>query len=167
MKPGGVLSQRSDYTATISTTKGDFVIDLETPRAFNTANSFAFLADQGFFDGLVFTGGRGTNTVENGDPIGDGTGNPGYALDYEPTSLKNTTIGTIAMIPNPATSILKRQFGSRFYINLRPNVQFDTGGIAADIRPPFGTVVKGLDVVQALVAGDKITKVVIQEKTAP
>ena len=69
------------------------------------------------------------------------------------------------MIPSSASSFVRlRQFGSQFFINLKDNVQYDTGGVAADIRPPFATVIRGMEVVDALATGDTIPKIVIFEK---
>ena len=162
-KADSVLKPGADYTAVITTSKGDFTIDFVTDKSPNTTNSFIFLAERGFYDGLPFTVSRGV-TASDGDPAGDGSGGPGYTTAYESSGLTNKR-GTLAMIPAPSSSFLRvRQFGSQFYINLKDNVLYDTGGIAADIRPPFATVTKGMEIVDALATGDRIVKIAVIEK---
>src|SRR5688500_18192613 len=80
--------QRGDeLTAVVETSCGDFEIALDTERAPKTVNSFAFLAGQGFYDGLAFHRIASTpqfGVIQGGDPAGNGTGGPGYSVDEKP-----------------------------------------------------------------------------------
>ncbi|MYK25711.1 MAG: peptidylprolyl isomerase, partial [Dehalococcoidia bacterium] len=79
------------YTATISTSRGDIVIELFVDAAPNTVNSFVFLAENRFFDGLVFHRVVENFVVQGGDPLGTGRGGPGYITGDEPNEIRNET----------------------------------------------------------------------------
>ena len=53
-KPEPTLARGQDATATVATSCGEFTIDLDTQQSPKTTNSFAFLADKGFYDGTIF-----------------------------------------------------------------------------------------------------------------
>ena len=133
----------ADGTATsltLTTNCGDIVIALD-PAAPATVASEVFLTQQGFYDNTqchrLTTG--GIFVLQCGDPAGDGTGGPGYAVPDEnlPTDgAANYPAGTVAMAnAGPGTS------GSQFFI------------VYADTTLPgdytiWGTVTSGLDMVQ-------------------
>jgi cyclophilin family peptidyl-prolyl cis-trans isomerase len=71
------------YTATIETSCGDIVVQLDVTAAAKGANNFAFLAKQGFFDGLTWHRAVTNFVIQGGDPGGDGTGGPGYKTVVE------------------------------------------------------------------------------------
>ena len=77
------------YKATVKTNKGDFEIKLFADQAPNTANSFVFLAQKGYFDGLTLHRVQANFVIQGGDPKGDGTGGPGYTTADEPNQLSN------------------------------------------------------------------------------
>jgi peptidyl-prolyl cis-trans isomerase B (cyclophilin B) len=126
------------YTATIKTAKGDIVLSLYAKDAPQTVNSFVFLAQQGFFNGLSFDRVVKDFVIQGGDPKGDGTGNPGYSIPDEINAHKNDA-GAVAMAnAGPGTD------GSQFYIDLSPQPNLD-GKYTV-----FGHVVSGMDVVQSI-----------------
>src|SRR4029079_12349959 len=107
-------------------------------------NSFVFLAKKGFFDGLTFHRIVDTPTpfvIQGGDPLGNGTGDPGYGFDTE-TSPKVTfdRAGLLAYANSgPGTN------GSQFFITLDQLPQLDpSSGASYTI---FGKVIGGMDVV--------------------
>ncbi len=150
------------YTATISTAKGDIVIELFADIAPNTVNSFVFLAEKRFFDGIVFHRVVDNFVVQGGDPTGTGTGGPGYISGDEPNEVRNET-GTIAM----AKGAGQPYFGSQFFINLKDNPALDFDAGNRDSFYPFGRVIEGMDVVNALVQGDVIESVTITRAPNP
>jgi cyclophilin family peptidyl-prolyl cis-trans isomerase len=98
------------YLAEVQTSCGSFTIQLATSEAPETTNSFAFLVDDGFYDGLTFHRVGKDFVIQGGDPKGDGTGGPGYVLPDEPPADGYLT-GTVAMANSgPGTS------GSQFFV---------------------------------------------------
>ena len=73
-KPQQVLARGQDATALVETSCGEFTIDLDTQNSPKTANSFAFLAEQGFYDGTVFHRIAPGFVIQGGDPTGTGSG---------------------------------------------------------------------------------------------
>ena len=134
------------YTAHVSTTCGDFDIRLNQGEAPETVNSFVFLANRHFYDGLKFHRIAKDFVIQGGDPNGDGTGGPGYKLPTEPPSAGYRE-GSVAMANGgPGTT------GSQFFVVLT-----DKGGkdLAKLGGPPYlysslGQVTKGFDVVKKL-----------------
>ena len=129
-----------DYSATLHTSLGDISIDLLSDRAPIATNSFLFLADEGFYDGVIFHRIIPGFVIQGGDPTGRGTGGPGYQFEDELDGAGGYTRGTVAMAnAGPNTN------GSQFFI-----CHADTG------LPPnytiFGRVTEGMGVVDAIAA---------------
>jgi cyclophilin family peptidyl-prolyl cis-trans isomerase len=145
------------YVATISTARGDILVQLDASTAPLTVNNFVFLAEQGFYDGLTFHRVEPGFVIQGGDPTGSGGGGPGYTVPAE-IQLPHVE-GAIAMArlgdqmnPTRASS------GSQFYITLAPTHFLDEGYTA------FGQVIEGMEVVQSIAVGDVIEKITITEK---
>ena len=81
--PETQIDVENTYTATISTAKGDIVVQLDAAAAPLTVNNFVFLAQQGFYDGLTFHRVEPGFVIQGGDPTGTGTGGPGYTVPAE------------------------------------------------------------------------------------
>jgi len=150
-------SQHMGERAVISTVHGDIVIDLYAQQAPKTVENFKKLAREGFYNGLTFHRVVPGFVVQGGDPAGNGTGGPGYTLEAEiDPSLKHVT-GAVAMARlgdqvNPE----RRSSGSQFYICLGPQPHLD-GGYTI-----FGQVIAGMEHVQEIRMGDRMTKVTIR-----
>ena len=132
------------YRATISTPKGDILIDLFPEHAPKTVNNFVVLARDGFYDGLTFHRVIPNFMIQGGDPNGTGTGGPGYKFEDETVGnpLKHTT-GALSMAnAGPNTN------GSQFFITHAPQPHLDGR------HTVFGTVVEGQDVVDSVRQGD-------------
>jgi cyclophilin family peptidyl-prolyl cis-trans isomerase len=99
-------------TATIVTSCGDLVIDLDPAAAPETVNSFVFLARQGYFDGVAFHRIVEDFMAQVGDPTATGGGGPGYVIPDElPEAGFVYERGVVAMANRgPGTS------GSQFFI---------------------------------------------------
>jgi cyclophilin family peptidyl-prolyl cis-trans isomerase len=130
------------YRATIETSCGTIVVDLDASRAPQAVSSFVFLAREGFFDGLTFHRVAPGFVIQGGDPLGTGSGGPGYAFPDELTGRLRYTEGTLAMANSgPNTN------GSQWFIVSGPD------GANLDELPNytiFGGVAEGADVVAAI-----------------
>jgi len=145
------------YIATISTAKGDIVVQLDAGTAPLTVNNFVFLARQGFYDDLTFHRVEPGFVIQGGDPTGTGTGGPGYTVPAE-IELPHVD-GAIAMArQGDQVNPTRASSGSQFYITLAPTPFLD-GAYTA-----FGQVIEGKDVVQQIAIGDVIEKIMIAEE---
>jgi cyclophilin family peptidyl-prolyl cis-trans isomerase len=154
--PAMQIDPGKTYTATISTAKGDIVVALDAQAAPQTVNNFVFLARQGFYDGLTFHRVEPGFVIQGGDPLGLGSGGPGYTVPAE-IGLPHVE-GAIAMARKAdQVNPTRASSGSQFYITLAPQPGLD-GGYTV-----FGHVVEGMDVVRAIAVGDKIVKITITE----
>ena len=113
VKPG------EELTAVVQTSCGSFDIALDTKRAPKTTNSFAFLAEEGFFDDLTFHRVAPGFVIQGGDPLGTGTGGPGYSVDEKPPANLSYTKGTVAMAKSSAEP--PGRSGSQFYVVTAPD----------------------------------------------
>jgi peptidyl-prolyl cis-trans isomerase B (cyclophilin B) len=131
-----------ELTAVVQTSCGSFDIALDTERAPKTANSFAYLADEGFYDDLIFHRIAPGFVIQGGDPLGTGAGGPGYKVVEKPPANLAYTKGVVAMAKTsaepPGTS------GSQFFV---------VTGADAGLPPEYalvGKVSSGLDVVERI-----------------
>jgi peptidyl-prolyl cis-trans isomerase B (cyclophilin B) len=118
-KPEQVLKPGEKATAVVKTSCGSFEIALDTERAPKTANSFAFLAEEGFYDDLTFHRIAQGFVIQGGDPEGTGTGGPGYSVDEEPPTNLSYTKGVVAMAKSAAEP--PGRSGSQFYVVTAPD----------------------------------------------
>jgi cyclophilin family peptidyl-prolyl cis-trans isomerase len=81
--PPMTIDQTKSYTATIETENGDIVLELFPDVAPIAVNSFIFLAENGWYDGVTFHRVLPGFVAQGGDPTGTGFGGPGYAYDLE------------------------------------------------------------------------------------
>jgi cyclophilin family peptidyl-prolyl cis-trans isomerase len=99
--PVMIIDPAKKYQATISTTKGDVVIDLYPDQAPLAVNSFVYLANDGYYNNTPFMevakNKDGTPfTAQAGDPTRTGLGTPGYTVKKETTS-RPFVKGAVAM----------------------------------------------------------------------
>jgi peptidyl-prolyl cis-trans isomerase B (cyclophilin B) len=150
-----VIDPAKRYTAHFSTTKGDFEVELFADKAPKTVNNFVFLARDGFYDGISFHRVIEDFMIQGGDPTGTGRGGPGYKWPDEEGALRlqHSGPGTLSMAnAGPNTN------GSQFFITHVATPWLD-GKHAV-----FGRVTgDGQQVVNAIVQGDKINSVTINE----
>jgi peptidylprolyl isomerase len=142
--------------AVLETNKGIIEIELFADRMPITAGNFVKLISEGYYNGTLFHRVIPDFMIQGGDPITKtdevfryGTGGPGYAIQDEHVAgegLSNMR-GTIAMANSgPNTG------GSQFFINVADNVYLDFDKEPLQSKHPvFGRVVKGMDVVDAIV----------------
>lgn len=97
---------------TLDTSCGPIVIELDSDVAPEAVNSFAFLAESGYFDGTVSHRVIPGFMMQAGDPTATGRGGPGYAIPDEfPSDGTQYSRGIVAMAnAGPGTT------GSQFFI---------------------------------------------------
>ena len=141
--------------AHITTTEGAFTIRLFDQEAPNTVANFVGLAEgtkeftdpktgkkttRPFYDGLVFHRIIEGFMIQGGDPLGTGTGGPGYKFgdEFHPT-LRHSKAGVLSMAnAGPGTN------GSQFFITLAATPWLDNR------HSVFGEVVEGMDVISKI-----------------
>jgi peptidylprolyl isomerase len=145
--------------ARITTNRGDIVLRLEFEKTPLTVCNFVALAEgkmnaakgKRFYDGLAFHRVIADFMIQGGDPLGNGTGGPGYRFPDEIVpALKHDGPGVLSMAnAGPGTN------GSQFFITHKETPWLDGR------HTVFGRVVEGQGVVNAVRQGDKIEKVTI------
>ena len=141
------------YRTTITTSRGDIVMDLDPKLAPTTVNNFVGLARQGYYDGLTFHRVVPEFVVQGGCPQGSGTGGPGYKFADEPVQ-GEYVLGAVAMANSgPHTN------GSQFFIC----IDDCTRKLSKDYNL-FGFVVEGVEIAQAIAVGDVMATVVVEER---
>jgi cyclophilin family peptidyl-prolyl cis-trans isomerase len=124
---------------TMSTNHGDVVLELFDEDAPETVGNFRRLAEDGFYDGLIFHRVIPDFMVQGGCPEGTGTGGPGYTFKDEINEHK-VVRGALAMAnAGPNTN------GSQFFIVTADSCPWLDGK-----HTVFGEVSDGMDVVQKI-----------------
>ncbi|MFC1787665.1 peptidylprolyl isomerase [Patescibacteria group bacterium] len=135
----------------LSTEKGEIVFELYPETAPLAVSNFVRLSTEGYFDGLTFHRREEGFVIQGGDPSGNGTGGPGYTFIDELEDDYKYERGVVAMANRgPDTN------GSQFFIMLGDTPLPKSYTI-------FGRVTEGLEVVDQIVVGDKMTKVTVEE----
>ncbi|MBX3066730.1 MAG: peptidylprolyl isomerase [Anaerolineae bacterium] len=149
-KPEQVIDPTHTYCAILRTGDGRIVIQLYPEVAPANVNSFVFLANQGYFDGLTFHRVLPGFMAQGGDPLGDGTGGPGYALPLEVVpSVKFDREGVVAMARSQAPD----SAGSQFFITFAPQPALDPHSQQLPDNLGYtiiGQVVEGMNTVRGI-----------------
>lgn len=132
-----VIDAKKKYTAVLHTTSGDITIALHAGETPKTVSNFVNLSQKQYYDNTIFHRVIKGFMIQGGDPLGNGTGGPGYKFDDEPFT-GGYERGTVAMANSgPNTN------GSQFFI------MQDSVGL-----PPnyviFGNVIKGIEAVDKI-----------------
>ncbi len=154
--PPRAIAPDAAVEAELLTTRGALTLRLFPAQAPNAVNSFAFLAAHGWYDNNpVLEAADGL--VRLGDPSGTGYGNAGYTFGLElAPGLKFDRAGVVALY-----SAGGETNSSQFFITLKALPQYDGHATI------FGEVLRGMDVVRALRAGDHLLSVKIRVNGAP
>lgn len=147
-EPSDVLDSGTDYAAVIDTSCGQVVIDLAEDEAPETVNSFVFLAQEGFYDGLeIFRNAASIGALQTGSGTNDASWQIGYTLsdELDLAASQGYEAGAVAMAnAGPDTS------GSQFFF-----VYSDSFALEPTFTR-FATVTDGLDVLTTIGAIDTI-----------
>jgi len=140
--------------AVIDTSKGEIVVQLNERAAPTTVANFTNLAMRGFYDGLTFHRVERNFMVQGGDPLGNGTGDPGYKFAGE-IVLHHNQPGIISMANSgPGTD------GSQFFLTHLATPHLNGK------HSVFGKVLSGMSVVNQLRRRDTINSIVIEGDTS-
>jgi len=142
-RPTERVPRGEELQAAMETSCGDFVIDLATEDSPTTVTSFAYLADQGVYDETIFHRIVPGFVVQGGDPLGDGTGGPGYFVDEPPPQNTVYRRGVVAMA-KAATDPPGRS-ESQFFIVVAPA----DAGLPPDYAV-LGEVSEGIETVERI-----------------
>ncbi|MBV8141237.1 MAG: peptidylprolyl isomerase [Verrucomicrobia bacterium] len=150
----------NDIRIVIHTAKGDLEATLFPSKAPVTAASFLNLASRKFYDGLTFHRVVARFVIQGGDPLGTGSGGPGYRFENEVhDSLSHVNAGALAMAnAGPNTN------GSQFYVTIDSFKQEQVRMLDGNYSI-FGQVTKGLDVATKIAQGDKIHSIDVLDST--
>ncbi len=148
--------------ANMSTTKGDILLYLEMDKTPLTVANFVGLAEGKFkndtisfttpyFDGLTFHRVIANFMIQGGDPLGNGTGGPGYKFEDEfDSTLTHSGPGILSMAnAGPGTN------GSQFFITHKATPHLNNR------HSVFGHVIKGQKVIDDIAQNDTIKTVTI------
>jgi peptidyl-prolyl cis-trans isomerase B (cyclophilin B) len=145
--PPTVAEAKTPFYATVKTSEGDVQLKLDSEKAPCAVNSFVFLANAKFYDNTVCHReliDNGYGVLQCGDPTGSGSGGPGYKFNDENLDGAAYTKGVLAMANAGANTN-----GSQFFMVFRDS-KFDPN------YTPFGTIVKGLDVLEKIAKNDTV-----------
>jgi len=140
--PEMTIDPAKKYTATMETSCGKMVIELDAENAPVGTNNFVFLAREKFYDGLNFHRVIKDFVIQGGDPKGDGTGGPGYDVPAEPPKDK-FMIGDLAAAKSASDP--PGTMGSQFFV-----ITGSRGAALPNEYARFGTVTDGVKVAQKL-----------------
>ena len=139
-------------TAQVITSRGSFMIEFLTGDAPLTVDNFILLAKRGFFNGQTIPRVVPNFVIQAGDPRGDQNGGPGYSIRCEINEAPYNR-GAVGMALSG-----KDTGGSQWFVTHSPQPHLD-GGYTV-----FGRVINGMDVVDKIVRGDTIRRVIVSER---
>jgi cyclophilin family peptidyl-prolyl cis-trans isomerase len=148
--PPSSIDPGKKYSATVHTSRGDFVISFVDPKvAPQTVNNFIVLAQEHYYDGLTFHRVVPGFVVQGGDPLGNGTGGPDYKLPDE-SNPSTWPRGTVGMASSSAGVS-----GSQFFITIGDAPFLASNGVYNH----FGQVTSGMEVIDSIKVGDRMTSI--------
>jgi cyclophilin family peptidyl-prolyl cis-trans isomerase len=127
-KPATVLAKGKRYAIVMNTTCGTIRIVLDRKLGGAIPNSIAFLVTKHFFDGLTFHRVVADYILQGGDPVGDGSGNPGYDVVGALPRSYHYKVGDFAMAKTGADP--RGTAGSQFFVI--------SGAYGAGLPPDYG-----------------------------
>lgn len=139
-------------TATIVTNKGSFTIEFLPDDATLNVDNFLQLAKRGYFNGQTVPRVVANFVVQAGDPRGDQNGGPGYTIRCEINEVPYERASVGMALSGKDTG------GSQWFVTHSPQPHLD-GGYTV-----FGRVIRGMEVVDRIARGDRIVRVVVNER---
>ena len=134
-------SKVANRIAVFDTNMGEFEIELFEDKTPITTKNFIDLAQEGFYDEVIFHRIIDGFMIQGGDPTGTGMGGPGYTIEDEFTpELTHESEGILSM----ANTGRPHTGGSQFFITLAATPWLDGH------HTVFGKVIKGIEVVREI-----------------
>ena len=134
-------SKVANRIAVFDTNMGEFEVELFEDKTPITTKNFIDLAQEGFYDEVIFHRIIDGFMIQGGDPTGTGMGGPGYTIEDEFTpELTHESEGILSM----ANTGRPHTGGSQFFITLAATPWLDGH------HTVFGKVVKGMEVVREI-----------------
>jgi peptidyl-prolyl cis-trans isomerase A (cyclophilin A) len=130
------LKDGVDYRAVIQTNLGNIEVDLFEEKTPITVNNFVHLSNTAFYDGLIFHRVIPDFMIQGGDPLGNGTGGPGYSFEDEIARGQQIVKGSLAMANSG-----KDTNGSQFFIVVKEETPWLNKG-----HTHFGQIIGGQDI---------------------
>ena len=141
--------------AKINTAKGEMTVDFYQKDAPKTVENFVKLSKEGFYDGLNFHRVIPDFVIQGGCPDGTGAGGPGYSIDCELDGENQYHDRGVLSMAHAG----RNTGGSQFFICHSRN---NTAHLDRN-HTCFGKVIDGLEVIDAIQAGDQIESIKIIE----
>ncbi len=137
----------------INTEKGTMDVVFFEKDAPKTVTNFVTLAEKGFYNGLTFHRVIPDFVIQGGCPNGNGAGGPGYSIDCELSGENQFHDRGVLSMAHAG----RNTGGSQFFVchSRRNTSHLDR------VHTCFAKVVEGLDVIDAIRQGDKITSIEI------
>lgn len=125
---------------------GTITLELYPELAPNTVNNFITLANDGFYDGLIFHRVINGFMIQGGDPQGTGMGGPGYSIagEFANNGYTQNTLSHVKGVISMARTNDPNSAGSQFFITSEDSTYLDNQYAA------FGKVTSGMEVVDAI-----------------
>ena len=117
---GPALAQGAAPRVKLATSAGDIVLELAPEKAPKTVANFLQYVRDKHYDGTVFHRVIDGFMIQGGDPLGTGTGGPGYTFDDEINPGVDFTQPYVLAMANAGTRGGKGTNGSQFFITLAP-----------------------------------------------
>lgn len=134
-------SKVANRIAVFDTNMGEFEVELFEDKTPITTKNFIDLAQEGFYDEVIFHRIIDGFMIQGGDPTGTGMGGPGYTIEDEFTpELTHESEGILSM----ANTGRPNTGGSQFFITLAATSWLDGH------HTVFGKVIKGMEVVREI-----------------
>jgi len=141
--------------AKINTEKGEMLVEFYEKDTPKTVENFVKLSKDGFYDGLTFHRVIPDFVIQGGCPDGTGAGGPGYSIVCELDGENQFHDKGVLSMAHAG----RNTGGSQFFICHSRN---NTAHLDRN-HTCFGKVIEGLEVIDAIKAGDKINKIEIIE----
>ncbi|HVP14934.1 MAG TPA: peptidylprolyl isomerase [Terriglobales bacterium] len=141
--PVATFDKAHKYYARMVTNKGPILIQFMPGVAPMHVTNFVYLSKLGFYNGTKFHRVIPGFMAQGGDPLGNGTGGPGYGFggEFSP-NVKHDQPGRLSM----ANTGQPDSDGSQFFLTFKPTPWLDGK------HTVFGEVIEGMDTLKKLEA---------------
>ena len=133
---------------------GTIKIELYPEYAPNTVANFVSLIESGFYNGLTFHRLVPGFVIQGGDPVGNGTGGPGYTIagEFKANGYSKNTLSHDKGVISMARSMAYDSAGSQFFIVLDDSAKSSLDNLYAG----FGRVTEGMEILEEIEKSEEI-----------